>query len=96
MNKAIEFVLQHEPEAQPLYLPAAVCIGVETRFQCSEIVRVSKTKVKARRWFTGVRSRVLSASLWREGKGYSWDEAHRLAWEDAAKQICKRGERVDG
>lgn len=83
----IEFVQQYEPEAQPLYPPAAVCIGVRTFFQASELGFVRGTRRKVRRWFTDARSRVLSETFWREGEGCSWEEAHRLAWEDAAKRI---------
>ena len=69
----IEFVRQYEPEAQPLYPPAAVCIGVETRFKTSELGFVRGTKHKARCYFTGTRSRVLSAYFWREGEDCSWE-----------------------
>jgi hypothetical protein len=88
---AMQFVWKYEPDAQPLYPPAAVCIGVETRFKTSELGFVRGTKHKARCFFTGVRSRILSATFWREGEGYSWQEAHRLAWEDAAKRIRECG-----
>jgi hypothetical protein len=89
MSKAMDFVIQHEPDAQPLYPPAAVCIGVRTFFKNSERGFLSGTKqrVPVTRIFTDARSRVLSATFWREGEGCSWEEAHRLAWEDAAEKV---------
>lgn len=87
----MDFVRQYEPEAQPLYPPSGVCIGVRTFFRNSESVLVRGTKRKGRRLFTDARSRVLSDKFWREGEGYSWEQAHNLAWADAARRLRSSG-----